>query len=76
MEFQPMTLTEAHLTDSIHKGLGLPKSRSFGLVGCLLEIMKAMLVNGDDILISGFGKFCVKDKNDRIGGGTHQPAKK
>jgi len=62
-----MTLTKAHLTDLIHKGLGLPKSKSFGLVGSLFEIMKATLANGEDILISGFGKFCVKDKNDRRG---------
>jgi len=45
----------------------MPKSRSFGLVGSLFEIMKATLVSGEDILISGFGKFCVKDKNDRRG---------
>lgn len=62
-----MTLTKAHLTDSIRKGLGLPKSRSFELVGSLFEIMKATLANGEDILISGFGKFCVKGKNDRRG---------
>ena len=62
-----MTLTKAHLTDSIRKGLGMPKSKSIGLVGSLFEIMKATLANGEDILISGFGKFCVKDKNDRRG---------
>ncbi|MBL7225471.1 MAG: integration host factor subunit alpha [Desulfobacteraceae bacterium] len=62
-----MTLTKAHLTDSIREGLGLPKSKSFELVGSLFEIMKATLANGDDILISGFGKFCVKGKNDRRG---------
>ncbi len=62
-----MTLTKAQLTGSIHKGLGLPKSRSVELVGSLFEIIKATLANGEDILISGFGKFCVKDKNDRRG---------
>jgi integration host factor subunit alpha len=62
-----MTITKAHFTDSIHKGLGLPKSRSFGLVMSIFEIMKATLGSGEDILISGFGKFCVKDKNDRRG---------
>jgi len=67
MEFQPMTLTKAHLTDSIHKGLGIPKSKSFELLTSLFEIMKATLGSGEDILISGFGKFCVKDKNDRRG---------
>ena len=62
-----MTLTKAHLSDSIHKGLGMPKSRSFELLTSLLEIMKATLGSGEDILISGFGKFCVKDKNNRRG---------
>ena len=62
-----MTITKAHLTGSIEKGTGLPKSRSAELVGSLLEIMKATLGNGEDVLISGFGKFSVKDKNDRRG---------
>ena len=62
-----MTITKTDLTDSIHKGLGLPKSRSSELLTSLFAIMKTTLVNGDDILISGFGKFCVNDKNDRRG---------
>ena len=62
-----MTLTKAHLTDSIRKGLGMPKSKSSELIKSLFEIMKATLASGEDILISGFGKFCVKDKNDRRG---------
>ena len=45
----------------------MPKSKSFGLVGSLLKIMKTTLANGENILISGFGKFSVKDKNDRRG---------
>ena len=49
------------------KGLGLPKFKSFDLLTSLFEIMKATLANGDDILISGFGKFCVNYKNDRRG---------
>ncbi len=60
-----MTLTKAHLTDSIRKGLGLPKSKSFELLTSLFEIMKETLENGDDILIRGFGKFCVKKNNGR-----------
>ena len=62
-----MTLSKAHLTDSIREGLGLPKSRSFELLTSLFEIMKVTLGSGEDILISGFGKFCVKDKNVRRG---------
>ena len=62
-----MTITKAHLTDSVHKGLGLPKSKSSQILGSLFEIMKATLGSGEDILISGFWKFCVKDNNDRRG---------
>jgi integration host factor subunit alpha len=58
-----MTITKAHLTDSIHQGLGLSKSRSYELLGSLFETMKGTLENGDDILIRGFGKFCLKDNN-------------
>ncbi len=60
-----MTITKAHLTDSIHKGLGLSKSKSYELLGSLFETMKATLENGDDILIRGFGKFCLKNNNGR-----------
>ena len=62
-----MTLTKAHLTDSIRKGLGMPKSKSFELLTSIFAIMKTTLANGEDILISGFGKFCVKDKGERRG---------
>ena len=62
-----MILTKNQLTDSIQKEIGVPKSRSVELVGALFEIIKATLANGEDVLISGFGKFCVKDKHDRRG---------
>ena len=62
-----MTTTKAHLADSVHKRLGLSKTRSSALVGTLFEIMKETLANGEDILISRFGKFCVKDNKDRRG---------
>ena len=62
-----MTLTKTRLTDSIQKRIGLPKSRSSELLESLFEIMKITLAGGEDVLISGFGKFCVKDKNDRRG---------
>ena len=62
-----MTITRAHLTDSIHNRLDLPKSKSATLVESVFEIMKNTLENGEDILISGFGKFCIKGKRDRRG---------
>lgn len=62
-----MTLTKHKLTDSIHKQIDLPKVRCERLVGFLFEIIKDTLENGEDVLISGFGKLCVKDKKKRRG---------
>ena len=53
--------------NSIYNNLDLPKARSAKIVESLLELMKKKLKNGEDILISGFGKFCVKDKSERRG---------
>ena len=62
-----MTLTKSDIIDSIHHGLGLPKAKSIQVTETLLEIMKTTLANGEDVLISGFGKFCVKNKQERKG---------
>ena len=60
-----MTVTKTDLTCSIHNRLDLPKSQALRLVESLLENIKKRLASGEDILISGFGKFCVKDKKKR-----------
>ena len=62
-----MTLTKVDLIDSIYNKLDLPKTKSVELVESLLEIIKKTLENGEDVLISGFGKFCVKEKGKRRG---------
>lgn len=62
-----MTITKIHLIESIHNRLDLSKSKSGDLVGSLFEIMKTTLASGEDILISGFGKFCLKEKHERQG---------
>ncbi len=62
-----MTLTKANIVDAIHDELGFPKNRSAELVEILLEQIKSTLENGQDVLISGFGKFCVKEKKARRG---------
>ena len=62
-----MTLTKANLTDSMYNQVGLPKTRSAQVVDSLLEIIKKTLENGEDVLISRFGKFSVKDKGERKG---------
>jgi integration host factor subunit alpha len=62
-----MTLIKTQLVDSIRKQVGLPKTKSAQVVDSLLEIIKKTLENGEDVLISGFGKFYVKDKRKRRG---------
>ena len=62
-----MTLTKADIIDTIHHRLGLPKAKSIKLTETLLEIMKRAIANGEDVLITGFGKFCVNEKNERRG---------
>jgi len=62
-----MTLTKADIIDAVHSNLGHSKAQSAELVESLLEIIKQTLANGEDVLISGFGKFCVHDKKERRG---------
>ena len=62
-----MTLTKAQLIDLIHERLPFPKNKSIEVIEELIEIIKKTLENGEDVLISGFGKFCVKDKRERRG---------
>jgi integration host factor subunit alpha len=51
----------------IQNQTGLPKNKSSEIVESLLEIIKNTLTSGEDVLISGFGKFSVKEKNERKG---------
>ena len=62
-----MTLTKADIIDCIRKDLGFPRKRSADVMDAFLEILKRSMAEGDDILISGFGKFCVIDKSARRG---------
>jgi integration host factor subunit alpha len=62
-----MTLTKADIIDTIYSQLDVPKTKSTQVVESLIEIIKKTLENGEDVLISGFGKFCVKGKRERKG---------
>ncbi len=62
-----MTLRKAHLIDSVRRQMTFPRSYSTRLVESLLEIIKRTLESGEDVLMTGFGKFCVKDKKKRNG---------
>jgi integration host factor subunit alpha len=60
-----MTLTKIQIVESIHNQTGFPRNRSLEIVETLLEIIKSTLVSGEDVLVFGFGKFCVKEKKER-----------
>jgi len=62
-----MTLTKDHLVNSLYNNLDIPKSKSASIIETLLQNIKKTLESKEDVLISGFGKFCVKEKNDRRG---------
>lgn len=62
-----MALTKDELICRLQTQLSLSKPESRQAVEQLLAIMKDTLAAGEDILISGFGKFCVKQKNERRG---------
>lgn len=62
-----MTLTKEQLIESIKIQNGLTKKKSAEIVQTLLELMKKSLEHGEDVLISGFGKFSVKEKHARRG---------
>ena len=62
-----MTLTKEHLVEAVYNTIGYSKSKSAEVIGALIEIIEKTLENGEDVLISGFGKFCVKEKNERRG---------
>ena len=61
-----MALTKNEIVTAVHE-LGFTKKKSVDIVESLLEIIKNTLERGEDVLISGFGKFCVKEKNERRG---------
>ena len=62
-----MTLTKADIIDSIFNNADVKKIKASRIIKTLLEIIESKLEAGEDVLISGFGKFCVKDKKERRG---------
>jgi len=62
-----LALTKYHLIDAIAEQNSFSKKKFTETVETILEIIKSTLASGEDALISGFGKFCVKEKRERIG---------
>jgi integration host factor subunit alpha len=62
-----MALTKAQIVETICNQIGFTQKRSSEIVETLLELIKSTLESGEDVLISNFGKFCVKHKGERRG---------
>ncbi len=61
-----MALTKNDIVEKVY-GLGFTKKEAVDIIESLLEIMKSTLEKGEDVLVSGFGKFCVNNKTQRRG---------
>lgn len=62
-----MALTKDEIVKPLTKENGFQKKRSIEVIETLLELIKFTLASGEDVLISGFGKFCVNEKRQRRG---------
>jgi integration host factor subunit alpha len=63
----PGTLTKADIIAAIQTENGYTLKKSTDIAETLLKIIKSTLESGEDLMVSGFGKFCVKDKRERRG---------
>jgi integration host factor subunit alpha len=61
------TLTKAHIVENLLAKNLFTKRESAQIIETLFELLKQSMEEGDDVLISGFGKFCVREKNRRRG---------
>ena len=62
-----MTLTKAQIVENLFAKNLFTKGESAQIIETLFELMKQALEHGDDVMISGFGKFCVRQKHQRTG---------
>jgi integration host factor subunit alpha len=62
-----MTLKKADMVDLIAERNGFTKKQSTEILQTLIEIIKSTLASGEDVLVSGFGKFRVQNKGLRKG---------
>ena len=67
VEMQTGTLTRADLSDVVHRRLGLSRAESASMVERMLHHMCAALADGQNVKISGFGSFILRDKGQRVG---------
>ena len=62
-----MTIKKAHIIENIKNSNGVTRKKSAETLEVLIKIIKDTLASGEDIMISGFGKFYVQEKQERRG---------
>jgi len=60
-------VTKADIVKAVYERVGLSKSESASIVDDLFEVIRATLERGEDVKLSGFGHFVLRNKNERIG---------
>jgi integration host factor subunit alpha len=60
-------VTKADIFEKVHEGIGTTRKESAEMVEAVFAIMKSTLESGENLKISGFGNFVVKQKADRRG---------
>lgn len=61
------TLTRADLADILNRQVGLSRADAAGMIESILGHVTDALLEGDNVKISGFGTFVLRDKGERIG---------
>lgn len=61
------TLTRADLAEAVHREVGLSRAESAGMVEQILTNMCEALARGENVKISGFGSFVLREKGERVG---------
>lgn len=61
------TLTRADLAEKINRKMGLSRADSLAMVETILRLMSEALIKGENVKISGFGSFILRDKEERVG---------
>ena len=61
------TITRADLAEAVYEEVGLSRNESAGLVESVLDEVSNALIDGENVKISSFGSFAIREKGERIG---------
>lgn len=64
---QTRTITRADLAEAVYREVGLSRNESSDLVESVLEEVSKALIAGDNVKISSFGSFTIREKGERVG---------